>query len=433
MANFFIKPAIKVNATFKLLPKMLLLAVIMLGSTTTLSYLINEQYQQQIDTFQKSNALKKVQEIENKRLDVLLFSGLISGLFVYLLMGYYSGTIRAVNDLKKSSHAIADGDLSLHFTSTTNDELGSLYGSLEGIATEFERAIAEITESAAEVQSAATELSEVAQREVKNSHQQVKSVSEITLAIETAATNSREIAAQAKDVKTAVDHTDQLAGEGGEVVVKSIESIQQTFESVEKSENLLATLGERSSDINKIIDVIQDIAAQTNLLALNAAIEAARAGEYGRGFAVVSEEVRHLSQRTHDATAQITVMVNTIQEEISNNISSMEAVHENIVKGVEWGNKAGSHLEQIRTNAKNTSNVMHEITEAILKQSEESQNIAKHIETINQAAIENGAAFDETSVTSDYLKALSGHMVDVIPNAKALPPITLEDQKIVLF
>ncbi len=196
---------------------------------------------------------------------------------------------------------------------------------------------------------------------------------------------------------------------------------------------MLATLGERSKEINKIIDVIQEIAAQTNLLALNAAIEAARAGEHGRGFAVVSDEVRHLSQRTHDATAQITGMVNTIQEEIVNNISSMQAVHENIVKGVEWGNKAGEHLEQIRINANNTSNVMHEITEAILEQSEESQNIAKHIETINQAAIANGAAFDETSVTSDYLKALSGHMVDVIPNAKALPSITMEDQKVVLF
>lgn len=443
LANFFIKPAIRVNATFKLLPKVLLLAAIMLGSTVTLGYLINDQYQKQIDILKskgsdsidaiQTNLTPLIMEIENKRLDVLLFSGVTFGLFVYILMGYYLGTIRAVNDLKKSSHAIADGDLSLHFTSSINDEMGTLYGDLEGIATEFERAISEITESAAEVQSAATELSVAAQREVKNSHQQVQSVSEITLTIEMAAAKSRDIADQAEDVKRAVDHTDQLAGEGGEVVIKSIESIRQTFESVENSETLLATLGERSKEINKIIDVIQEIAAQTNLLALNAAIEAARAGEYGRGFAVVSEEVRRLSQRTHDATAQITMMVNTIQEEISNNISSMEIVHENIVKGVEWGNKAGENLEKIRANAKSTSNVMHEITGAILEQSEESQNIAKHIETINQAAIASGAAFDETSVTSDYLKALSGHMVDVIPNSKALPSITVEEQKVVLF
>ncbi|MCF6235254.1 MAG: methyl-accepting chemotaxis protein [Gammaproteobacteria bacterium] len=419
MANFFIKPARMANAAFKFLSKVVLLAAIMLGSTATLSYLVNNQYQQQINILQKDNALEKVQEIEKKRLDLLLFSVLIFALFIYILTGYYSGTMRAINDLKRNSQAIVDGELSLHLKSTTHDELGSLYGSLETISTEFERAISEITESAAEVQSAASELSIAAKREVKNSQQQVQSVSAITLAIEAAAQNSLEIAGQAKDVKTAVDHTDQLAGDGGEVVIKSIESIQQTFESVENSERLLTTLGERSNEISKIIEVIQEIAAQTNLLALNAAIEAARAGEHGRGFAVVSDEVRSLSQRTHQATAQITGMVSTIQEEISNNISSMEAVHNNVVRGVEWGNKAGDHLQQIRINAMNTSNVMHEITEAILQQSNKTQEIAKHIENINQAAIENGAAFDETSTTADYLQTLSQHMVDVIPNNKS--------------
>ncbi len=420
MINLLIKPAIKINAAFKFAHKLLLLAVIMLGSTVTLWSLLNDQYQQQIEILNGNGAFEQAQEVDSERMDVLFFTVLSCAMFIYVLIGYYLGIKREISDLQKNSRAITDGDLTLHLKSETNDELGDLYKGFEAISTGFERAISEIKESAAEVQSAATELSSAAKREVKNSQQQVKSVAAITLAIEEAARNSREIAEQVKEVKAAADYTDSLAGDGGEVVIKSIDSIQKTFESVKNSERLLMTLGDRSNEISKIIEVIQEIAAQTNLLALNAAIEAARAGEHGRGFAVVSDEVRHLSLRTHDATAQITNMVSTIQEEISNNISSMEEVHNNVVRGVEWGNKAGDHLEQIRTNAMNTSNVMHEITMAILEQSEKTQEIAKHIEDINRAAIENGEAFNETSVTADYLQALSEHMVDVIPSNKVL-------------
>lgn len=73
-------------------------------------------------------------------------------------------------------------------------------------------------------------------------------------------------------------------------------------------------LSEHSGEINGIVDLISGIANQTNLLALNAAIEAARAGEAGRGFAVVASEIRHLAERTGQATIEIISKIEELQQ-----------------------------------------------------------------------------------------------------------------------
>ncbi len=88
----------------------------------------------------------------------------------------------------------------------------------------------------------------------------------------------------------------------------------------------IIALGERSLEINQIVELIDEISTQTNMLGLNAAIEASRAGEQGKGFAVVANEVRKLAERTGAATKDIGMFIESIQEASEEAVRAMEEI-----------------------------------------------------------------------------------------------------------
>ena len=210
----------------------------------------------------------------------------------------------------------------------------------------------------------------------------------------------QEVAEQAKTQSLGACGAVVNSNQSAEMVTSTIKGMEAIKCKVGFSAQKIQELGKRSTEIEAIVETIEDIASQTNLLALNAAIEAARAGEHGKGFAVVADEVRKLAEKSASSTKDIAKLIHHIQGTVKEAVQAMDESAVEVEKGVAAANESGKSLDCILQAAIGGQQIGEAISSLSAKMSKLAGELVTVMDQVSTVVEENTASTEQMSANS---------------------------------
>lgn len=315
----------------------------------------------------------------------------------------------AIMRLLDEMGSLAEGDLTVKAT-VTEDMTGAIADSINFAVEQLRSLVQTITDtsvqvaaSAQETQATAMHLAEAAEHQAQEINSASSRISEIAASINQVSRNSAESADVAQ-------RSVQIATKGAGVVRQTIAGMDSIRDQIQETSKRIKRLGESSQEIGSIVELINDISEQTNILALNAAIQAASAGEAGRGFAVVADEVQRLAERASNATKRIETLVQTIQSDTNEAVSSMEQTTSEVVAGARLAEDAGTALGEIEKVSSDLSNLIQGISSAAQQQSSAASNITATMNTIQSITAQTSQGANQTAASIGNLAQLAADL-----------------------
>ncbi|MEL7084873.1 MAG: HAMP domain-containing methyl-accepting chemotaxis protein [Cyanobacteria bacterium J06597_1] len=308
--------------------------------------------------------------------------------------------IRLLDDVEGA----ARGDLTVR-AEVTADVLGAVADSFNLTIASLREIVGQVKQAATAVNDAAND-NEVLARDLSNEAlRQADEISNLLNSVQVMTQSIQDVAGNAKEAEEVAQQASETAIRGGEAVERTAAGILAIRETVAETTRQVKRLGESSQEISKIVAFISQIASRTNLLALNASIEAARAGEAGRGFAIVADEVRQLSDRSSKASKEIEQIVMQIQSETSQVMTAMEEGTQQVIEGTKLAEQAKSSLDEIIQVSKTIDGLVRSITAATVEQTDTSRTVAQVMQ--NAELTSNETSQEAQKVSSSLMKLVA--------------------------
>lgn len=349
-----------------------------------------------------------------------LIVAMIAMVLVIIGIFFYTRFItNNINEVKRLSVLMADGDLRAQMTINSRDEFGMMGHNFNTMINNLRKLLHKITDNSQQVAASAQQLTASAQETAKATENITITIQDISASVADQVVYTSKTNSSVNEISTKIIHINNemqmvtditnaatsKAGEGHKVVGHVIQQMNLIENKISTATEVVNVLGNKSREIDNIISLITNIAGQTNLLALNAAIEAARAGEQGRGFAVVADEVRKLAEQSEAAAKQISSIIREIQKETNTTVKVMGESTSSVQEGIVMVHKAEKTFAEIAQAIQTIAAQAQRISNDITGISNDSVVIVQSVTSIAHSIEETSGSTQSVAATTEEQNA----------------------------
>lgn len=343
------------------------------------------------------------------------FSGILLGAIIGFMN--YRRFVSPMKGIIEHIRHMAAGDLSRQLDVSTIGMLKPIGNSVNRLTDNLKKMIAEADRASKQVSSLSESLNITTKENTNALHQvaasiqhtagenqtQAQDIDTMFKAVNSIHNGVLEITERMKTVSETSAQMTTESESGRKALNDVVLQMSEIQQSVRASQATVQVLNDRINAIGDIMRLITDIASQTNLLALNAAIEATRAGENGRGFVVVSAEIRKLSVQSHTAIDKISEILSAIQEDSLQSIHLLDKETKEVAVGIELVDQTSRRLENINQLIGQVAQAVQHVSQDIDAISAQSTNIHNRTDRVTGRIY---ATFTETDNVAAFIEEL---------------------------
>ncbi|WP_026072393.1 methyl-accepting chemotaxis protein [Nodosilinea nodulosa] len=241
------------------------------------------------------------------------------------------------------------------------------------------------------------------EQQERTSSQQAASVNETSTTMDELGASSRQSAEQAEAAAAGAQQALSLAEGGTRAVERSLDGMTALREKVDAIADQILRLSEQTSQIGGISGLVSDLANQTNMLALNAAVEAVRAGEHGKGFAVVSGEIRKLADQSKKSAEKINALVADIQTAINSTVMVTDEGTKTVEEGVKIAEETADAFAGVADAIGSVVLNSQQISLNVKQQAVAIQQVVSAMNSLNTGSQENAKGISQIKVGTHQL------------------------------
>ena len=245
------------------------------------------------------------------------------------------------------------------------------------------------------------------------------SVVEISSTMEEFSSTASQIAQHSQSVVERADRTLEDTKVGAAEVENLSFKVNDLSHNIQANLSEIVELGRKSKEINKVMEIINNIANQTKLIAFNAALEAASAGEAGKRFGVVAVEIRRLADSVVESTAEIEGKITEILDSVNRLVMSSEKSFQLIQEGQEYASHTVSMLIESVDGVEETADAARQISLSTQQQQIASSQVVLALRDIEQGVRFATDSIHQTNSVTDELQGLSEQLRKVVMSFKS--------------